>query len=131
MVDPLAAARGDRGDRRDADAARLAQVVATQAKSQGLRPVGIQLTLAVDEVANTLLVSCNDQLFEQIKQLVEQRDAAAEGSRAVIRVMQVGPGTVEQVRAALSGLSDDISVAPAPDDASSDRDRRRYDRGRR
>ncbi len=132
MVDPVAQEQSRQRDDRSEGNDELAQVVATRAKSQGLRPIGIQLTLAVDEVANTLLVSCNDQLFEQISRLVEQRDAAARDSRPVSRVVQLSPGTVSQVREALGGISESIQVQDAPRDSSRDRSRRdRDDRNRR
>lgn len=125
MVDPLAQAVG-RGDRRDDDRqARIAQVLASQSNTQGLRPSGIQLTLAVDEKASALLVSCNDQLFGQIQRLVAQRDEAAKGTQPVMRVLQVESGTSDQVRAVLEGLSGSSETAPIPQRRDDERRRRR------
>ncbi|TWT33594.1 Bacterial type II/III secretion system short domain protein [Posidoniimonas corsicana] len=124
MVDPAAEARAARRDDRRGDQ-RRASVSATQSQSPGLRPLGIQLTLAVDEAANTLLVSCNDQLFQQISELVDERDTAAQKSQPVVRVLQMSPGTAESIRAALDGLAQPSDAEPTRDD------RRRRERSRR
>ena len=130
MVDPNAAARGGRRgdrDRGDDDDQRLAAITAAQAQNPGLRPSGIQLTLAVDENANTLLVSCNDQLFEQIRTLVRQRDQAAQGSQPVVRVLQLDPASATQVRAALNGITETTDTATTTT-APAEESRRRRER---
>ncbi|MCO6045065.1 hypothetical protein NG895_14235 [Aeoliella sp. ICT_H6.2] len=119
MVDPLTAVSGGDDRRNRESQARVAEVLANQAQRSGLRPSGIQLTLSVDEASSTLLVSCNDTLFEQIRQLVRQRDEAAEDSQPVTQVLRVHPSSAEQIRSVLSGLSTE------PIDEQSSRDRRR------
>lgn len=133
MVDPLAAAGSGRDDRRGREnQARVAEVLANQAQRSGLRPSGIQLTLTVDEASNTLLVSCNDTLFEQIRQVVRQRDEAAEDSQPVTQVLRIKPSSAEQIRSVLGGLSTEPIDERAARDRQRERERERarYERRR-
>ena len=131
MVDPAAQMqarrRGD--DRRDDDAER--RVLVSNANSQkGLRPPGIRLTLAVDTNTSELLVSCNEQLFEQIQEVVEARDAAAFESRPQMRIVELENIGAAELGMALDELSPRISVSSTSagtisrSRTSSDRDRR-------
>ncbi|MCM2370943.1 secretin N-terminal domain-containing protein [Aporhodopirellula aestuarii] len=94
LVDPNAVRRSsrdrDRDDDRD-DNDEVSVVSATPVNAPGLRPSGIQLTVAVDENANALLVACNDQIFEQIKSVVAARDQAAKENEPVTSVISVSP----------------------------------------
>jgi type II secretory pathway component GspD/PulD (secretin) len=131
LEDPNERARERRSGDRDDD--RRAPVV-PQAPADGLRPPGIRLTVAVDAQANELLVSCNEALFEQIRELVAQRDQAALESRPALRVIELQQTTARQIGLSLDNLSPRISVSISPQTptgrAVSGSDRR-YDRDRR
>ncbi|WP_197526975.1 secretin N-terminal domain-containing protein [Pirellulimonas nuda] len=113
MIDPVAAAASGRGDR-DRNSQQALEVIAAQSRTPGLRPSGIQLTVAVDEVANALLVSCNDALFTQIHTLVRERDDAARQSQPVVRVMQIDRQNAAQISSALAEVLESTEAAAAP-----------------
>ncbi|WP_197444046.1 secretin N-terminal domain-containing protein [Maioricimonas rarisocia] len=109
LEDPSARRREARRDDRDRDE-REVRVSETASQPPGLRPPGIRLTLAVDAETSELLVSCNEQLFEQIRTLVEERDQAALASRPDVQVVQVNELRAAQLRTVLDGLSPQIRV---------------------
>jgi type II secretory pathway component GspD/PulD (secretin) len=81
------------------------------------RPVGIRLTLAVDEQANELIVSCNEPLFRQISALVKERDEAARSSQPTIGFVQLpgaAPPQAAAVLQALQAMSPNVTVTQSP-----------------
>jgi type II secretory pathway component GspD/PulD (secretin) len=131
LEDPNQRARERRGGDRDDDSRRAP--VVPQTPADGLRPPGIRLTVAVDVQANELLVSCNEALFEQIRELVAQRDQAALDSRPAMRVIELQETTARQIGLSLDQLSPRISVSISPQTppgGSASGSDRRYDRDR-
>lgn len=118
MVDPTVA-RASRGGRDERDNDRRPVVTASEAKTPGLRPSGIQLTVAVDAVSNTLLVSCNDQIFEQIQQIVTQRDQAALQYAPVVEVLQLNPGNMYLLQSAFGEPDESSNPFNRPSSSSS------------
>jgi hypothetical protein len=113
LEDPTQRVRERRGEDRNNDEDRPEPVV-TQPVTDGLRPPGIRLTVAVDRQANELLVSCNETLFEQIRELVAQRDQAALESQPAVRVIELRETTARQIGLSLDQLSPQISVSISP-----------------
>ncbi len=113
MVDPAAQMEMRRrdDDRRDDDERRVLVSQSGSSGQKGLRPPGIRLTLAVDSNTSELLVSCNEQLFEQIKEVVEARDAAAFESRPQLRIVELENIGAAELGMALDELSPRISVS--------------------
>ena len=113
MVDPAAQMEMRRRDedRRDDDERRVLVSQSSSSGQKGLRPPGIRLTLAVDTNTSELLVSCNEHLFEQIKEVVEARDAAAFESRPQMRIVELENIGAAEMGMALDELSPRISVS--------------------
>ena len=99
MQDPNARARQGRGNNRGGgdDEEEETRVIVTPAQNPGLQPTGIQLTVAVDAQSNTLLVSCNDQLYQQILTLVRERDLAARETSPVVEVIPADQGLLRSL----------------------------------
>jgi Ni/Co efflux regulator RcnB len=128
LTDPAARQRNDdrrEGDRSDdrresRDRDRDAQSRSGGRSSSG-RSLGVRLTLAVDEQASQLIVSCNEPLFRQISTLVEERDEAARESQPsveMIRLPSAGPAQAAAVLQTLQALSPKVSVTEIPDPRS-------------
>jgi hypothetical protein len=79
---------------------------------------GIRLTIAVDGQTGELLVACNDQLFQEIKAVVQQRDLAVRDSQPTVEFMRVSKGIPSNIVDMLGGMSDKISAtAIIPEEA--------------
>lgn len=62
------------------------------------------LSLGVDDVSNSLVVSAPAYLLEEVEKLIEELDQAAEPAAETVSVVQLGPGlSAAQVEAALGG----------------------------
>jgi hypothetical protein len=109
MEDPNDRRRQERrDDRRDEDSRRIR--VDVQREGDTPQAVGIRLTLAVDTQAGELIVSCNDSLFQQIQELVKNRDLAALGTKPQIQIVTLQPETTQSIAESLNALSAKISV---------------------
>ena len=63
------------------------------------------LSIGIDEVSNTLIVSAQVYLFEAVTKLVEQLDEAAKPTTTTVTVLKVSPGiTAESVHRALADV---------------------------
>ncbi|HYW79503.1 MAG TPA: secretin N-terminal domain-containing protein, partial [Thermoguttaceae bacterium] len=63
------------------------------------------LSIGVDELSNTLIVSAPMFLFDDVSQLIDQLDEAAEPTTPTVRTVKVNPGlTAEEVRKALEDV---------------------------
>jgi hypothetical protein len=122
LVDPNARARDDRDRNRDDardsrrdDERRISSP--SDVRGTSGRPVGIRLTLAVDEQANQLIVSCNEPLFRQISALVRERDEAARASQPTVEFIQLpsaAPPQAAAVLQALQAISPNVTVTQSP-----------------
>jgi hypothetical protein len=70
------------------------------------QPRAVTLSVAVDDQTNSLIVQCNDNMFEDIHQLVDQLEKAARDSTHTVQVMRtrgVDPTLVQGALDALQG----------------------------
>lgn len=72
---------------------------------------GIRLTLATDTKTGEILVACNDQLFQEIQEVVAERDRAAEDSRTTVQVIPIAEGLEQDVLRALQVLSPRVQIS--------------------
>lgn len=70
----------------------------------------IRLTLAMDQQTNTLLISANDGLYNEIKELVETLDKAALDSKRSVRIVTLENTNAAVVTDALGSLMPKIRV---------------------
>ncbi len=119
MEDPNARRREVRRDGRRSEEEQRAMRVDVERQGDRPQPVGIRLTLTVDARTNELVVSCNESLFRQIKDLVESRDQAAMETRPQIQILTLGEGTGEPLVESLDRLSPKISVGTTSPPANS------------
>ncbi len=70
----------------------------------------VRLTLAMDQQTNTLLVSANENLYEEIKDLVATLDKTAEDSRRSVRIVSLENTNSAIVSEALGTLMPKIRV---------------------
>lgn len=113
LEDPSERGRGNRGGQNANNGGnRGGPASAPAPPAEGLRPSGIRLTLAVDPVAGELLISCNESLYLEIRNLIEQRDQAALANRPVYEVIEVKDAGTLKMGQSLQGLSPRILVTP-------------------
>lgn len=121
MEDPNARRVERRGDdRRDRDDDRRIRVNVEQ-RGDTPQPVGIRLTLTVDTRTSELIVSCNEYLFQQIQELVENRDLAAKETKPQIQIVNLGQDNAQPIAESLNMLSDKINVSSTGTGQSSSR----------
>src|SRR5205814_1743122 len=53
------------------------------------QPRGVKLTVSWQDSTNTLLVNCGDQLYQEIKLLVNELDGAAASATATVKVFPI------------------------------------------
>lgn len=69
-------------------------------------PRNVDLTVSTDEQTNSLVVSCTEQLYSDIKALVEKLDEAAKNSKRTVKVISVkgiDPALVQKAIDAIQG----------------------------
>ena len=69
-------------------------------------PKVIKLSLGIDDRTNSLVVACNDALYEDIKQLVTKMEEAAKDATRTVKVVQIrgiDPALVQQAVEAIQG----------------------------
>ena len=110
LEDPNERLRESRRNGGNNDEERQIQII-PDTSAEGVRPPGIRLTVAVDTQASELLVSCNETLFEQIRELVTERDQVAYDLRPSIRVIGLRETTPQQVLAPLGRLLPRVTVS--------------------
>jgi type II secretory pathway component GspD/PulD (secretin) len=119
LADPNARSRDERRDRdegRSGNRDDRREEQPPSGRGPAGRPLGIRLTLAVDEQSRELIVSCSEPLYRQISELVKQRDEAALASRPAVQFIQL-PGGSPQTAAVLQSLqaiSPSITVTQTP-----------------
>src|SRR5262249_40648768 len=80
-------------------------------------PRAVDLSISVDDQTNSLIVSCNEAMFEDIKKLVDQLDAAAKNSTRTVKVISVkgiDPLLVQKAIDAIQGRSRPTSGTGPP-----------------
>src|SRR5262249_8514289 len=101
----------------DNNARRLGQVSnpftgATRAPSLNIdangSPKGVSLSLGVDEKTNTVIVACPTSMYEDIKRLTDQLDAAAADTKQtvkIVRIQGIAPDLIQFALDAIQGRS--------------------------
>jgi type II secretory pathway component GspD/PulD (secretin) len=62
------------------------------------------LSIGVDESSNSLVVSCSERMFEEVRQLVELLDTAANDTQRTVKIVTVRNAAPTAVQDALNGL---------------------------
>lgn len=111
MEDPNARRVDRKDDRRDRDEEQRRVRVNVEQRGDTPQPVGIRLTLTVDTRSSELIVSCNEYLFQQIQELVENRDLAAKEIKPQIQIVTLGQDNTQPIAESLNMLSNKINVS--------------------
>lgn len=77
----------------------------------GNRQRGPELTLGIDRRTSHLIVSCNDNLFRQVEQLVQTMDQRAREARQTVRVVQLPTADPALVSSTLTSLMPKVTVS--------------------
>jgi type II secretory pathway component GspD/PulD (secretin) len=77
----------------------------------GNRQRGPEMTLGIDRRTSHLIVSCNDNLFRQVEQLVQTMDQRARDARQTVRVVQLPTADPMLVSSTLTSLIPKVSVS--------------------
>jgi type II secretory pathway component GspD/PulD (secretin) len=72
--------------------------------SKANEPQGIQMTVAVDRMTSSLIVSSNEALFEKVKSMVTEVDDAAKLANRTVRVVQLQHSDATVVQQSLTSL---------------------------
>lgn len=88
----------------------IAMMLGGGAQQGGRQQRGVQLTLGVDERTNTLVVSCNEQLFRQVEALVEALDESAQEANRTVRVVTLSNANTQVAGQALNSLLGKVKV---------------------
>jgi hypothetical protein len=82
----------------------------TPVPNQNIGPDGqprpVTLTVAVDDQTNSIIVQCNDNMYEDIRKLVEQLETVSKNSTRTVQVVRtqgVDPSVLQQTIDALQG----------------------------
>jgi len=92
-------------------------------------PSNVRMTIGVDTQTSKLVVSANDSLFQQVKEMVEELDEAARQARRTIQVVNVNESDSVVLQQALTSLLPSVSVSSTSSDSSSSRDDSSSSRG--
>ncbi len=80
------------------------------------------LAVGVDEQSNSIVVSCSEAMFQEVKKLVETLDVAANNTERTVQIVTVKNSTPSAVQDALNGLMG-ISTSSRSRSSSSDSSR--------
>ena len=69
------------------------------------RPTGIRLTMAVDTQTSQIIVSCDDNIYREIKQLVADRDLAVVESQPTVRIVALDDANRAVIQSALTSMN--------------------------
>jgi hypothetical protein len=108
MEDPNALMRG--GGRGGVNPLAMLMGGGQQQQTTAGRPTGIRLTMAVDTQTSQLIVSCDDNLYREIRQLVSDRDVAVVESQPTVRIVALDDANRAVLQSALTSMSPKISV---------------------
>jgi type II secretory pathway component GspD/PulD (secretin) len=79
------------------------------------------LSVGVDEQSNSIVVSCSESLFQEIKRLVETLDIAATETQRTVQIVTVRNSTPTAVQDALNGLMGITRTTSRPGNDGSNR----------
>lgn len=128
LTDPAAQQREN--DRRD-DKRNRSKNRSQNNPRGGDQSQGVRLTLAIDEAANELLVACNEPLYREIRELVQQRDLAARDTERTVSVMRVGATMPAELDTILESVSSKITAEVTEDPSEQNNSRRDSNNNRR
>ncbi len=96
----------------------MMQMAAARARQAGAGSDVARMSVGVDARTNSLIVAAPDNLFEEVRQLVEQLDVAAGDQNQTVHVVTLhrsSPSAVEQALAAIAGSSVQVNhTTPQP-----------------
>jgi hypothetical protein len=96
----------------------MMQMAAARARQAGANSDVARMSVGVDARTNSLIVAAPDNLFEEVRQLVEQLDVAAGDQNQTVHVVTLhrsSPSAVEQALAAIAGSSVQVNhTVPQP-----------------
>lgn len=107
-ANPLAALAG--GGNRGGGINPLAMMMGGMAGGANQKAPKVQMTLAVDERANTLIVSSSESLFKQVESMVKTIDLAAKEAKATVRVVPLTNTNGAVISQALGALVPKVKV---------------------
>lgn len=84
-------------------------------------PSNVRMTIGVDTQTSNLVVSANDSLFQQVKEMVEELDEAARQARRTVQIVNVNESDTAVLQQALTSLLPSVSVSSTGSDSSSSR----------
>src|SRR5262249_26208418 len=76
-------------------------------------PRGVSLSVGVDDRTNSLVVNCNEAMYQDVKKLIDQLELAAKDSSRTVRVVQlrnVDPMQVQRAIDAIQGRNSQTSL---------------------
>ncbi len=76
----------------------------SSSRSSSSRSGAGTLAIGVDEQSNSVVVSCSESLFQEVKKLVDTLDVAVSDTQRTVQIVTVGNSTPSAVQEALNGL---------------------------